>query len=329
MKNFATLHGGRFARTGILLSLCVFALTACGTITVRNAPDVSTRTMPTPTSTAASTSSIPSSTRVAAAATPETDRAKAKRHEEGLRLARLLRDQGRFTSALEVYSQLDKAQLLTPLELLEYANAAAVVSTPQESLSLFGRARRELRREGGSLDGAAQVALCTGMGRARLALKQAQEALADFDCVLGQDADNIAALNSKGVALDALGQHAQAKVQFTRALELDPANFQVLNNMALSQLALGHKADAVRLLKQAVVGGNPAIKLNLALAYLLDAQDEQAQKTLQELMPDTFAAAALKGLHERRLRIAAGASMGDEFLAASQEVLTLREGGSL
>lgn len=301
----------------------ILALTGCGAISVRNEAVLSSRTLLAASTVAGLPAAVPArQPQEESAAKLATER--ETRRGEGLRLARLLRDQGSFQSAAEVYAQMDRKQLLTPLELLEYATTAATVQASQDSLALFGRARRELQRSGEALSPAARIALCGGLGRARLALGQTQEALHDFECVLQQDADNLPALNASGVALDALGRHEEARTRFARAAALDPADFRVLNNLALSHLASGNASEAIRLLNQASATGLPTARLNLALAYLLDGQDAQARQSLG-FLSGRMADKALQTLESYRARIRAGAPVAAEFLAASRQLLALRE----
>jgi tetratricopeptide (TPR) repeat protein len=306
-----------------ILSLALL-LAACGAISVRNEPTLSNRAI-----TAASTSAtLPAAP--AAGAAGQNDGAKVAsereaRRKDGLRLARLLRDQGRLQAATGVYAQLNDKGLLAPLEMLEYASVAATGQSAQESLALFVRSRRELQRTGEKLLPAAQITLCGGMGRSRLSLGQIEEALADFNCVLALDADNLSALNGRGVALDALGRHEDARVALAHAMEVDPADFRVSSNLAMSYLASGQHEEAIRLLKRAGVTGLPTARLNLSLAYLLDGQDGQAARTLREFMPERLADKTLQALLKHRTRIRDGAEVSAEFLAASNQLLALRE----
>lgn len=301
----------------------ILVLGGCGAIAVRNEAVLSSRTLPAASTIASVPGAVPARQSQEESAAKQAAERETRR-KDGLRLARLLRDQGRFQSAAEVYAQMDRKQLLTPLELLEYASTAATVQTSQDSLALFGRARRELQRSAEELSPAARITLCGGLGRARLALGQTEEALHDFECVLQQDADNLPALNASGVALDALGRHEEARTRFARAAALDPADFRVLNNLALSHLASGNAREAIRLLNQASATGLPTARLNLALAYLLDGQEAQARQSLG-FLPDRMADKALQTLDVHRARIRAGAPMAAEFLAASRQVLALSE----
>ncbi len=301
-----------FPRRGHLLLLTLGMLSGCGAITLKTDPGHSERTI--------------AATRNPAPATAAPRPAKLASSAEGLSLARLLRDQQRLAAATEVYAQLEQRDALTPLELLEYASVAASVQAPADSLALFGRARRALAQS--TLAPAAAATLCNGLGRARMALGQTDAALRDFACTLRADPDNLVALNAGGVLEDAAGRHAEARVLFERAIELAPADSRILNNLALSYLASGDSAQALRLLRQVQAPGQPALALNLALAYTLQGDERAARSTLQALMPEALAARALADFALRRERIAAGAPVGDELLAASHLQLTLREAGA-
>ncbi len=244
---------------------------------------------------------------------------------EGLKLARLLRDQGRYEGAAGVYAQLEQRGSLKPLELLEYASVAAPTQSPRDNLALFGRARRALNEAGVTVTPAATVTLCNGLGRARMALGQRDAAMNDFDCTLAADANNVAALNAKGVLLDASGDHEQARKLLSQAWELDPSDFRVLNNLALSHLASGDAQQAIRLLSQADAVQFPTLKLNLAFAQVLQGDEGAARKTLEHIMAPTLVPQALADFAQRRQRIRDGSPVASELMAASRHVLQLRE----
>lgn len=292
------------ARLPLLLSAAL-ALPGCGAITVRDAPQTSTRQLP-PTS--------------AAIAKTAQDTATT-----GLKLARLLRDQGRFEAAVGVYGQLERRGDLKPLELLEYASVAAQVQAPQDSLALFGRARQALASSTVRTTPASTATLCNGLGRARLALGQNDAALGDFDCALAALPDDVIALNAKAVLLDARGDHAQARELLGRAREIAPADFRVLNNLALSWLASGDSAQAIRLLSQSQLSEWPTLRLNLAFAQAMQGEDADARQTLAGLMSPALAQRALDDFAQRRARIRAGEPVAQELLEASRQLLPLRE----
>lgn len=306
---------------GIAVAVASVLLSGCGGITIRadSGPGAATRQI--------------ASQAVPAMPSPAEARPAAQTAAEGLKLARLLRDQARYEAAAELYAQLEQRSDLQPLELLEYATVAARVQSPQDSLALYGRARRALREAGIALQPAAIAALCNGLGRARAALGQADAALADFDCTLAAQPDDVTALNAKGVLLDARGEHSAARELLARAAEIAPADLRILNNLALSYLAAGNSQQASRLLFQATralpPGSRgplwPTLSLNLAFIQALQGDDERARQTLEGFMAPAQAGQALADFAQRRQRIRAGASVGDELLAASRQLLPLRE----
>lgn len=315
-----------------LLLLAFGLLGGCGAITVKTDPARSERTIAASTRSALPARAAAMPERQATAASSNGNRgarsgndtaAAQAANADGLRLARLLRDQQRLQAASEVYAQLEQRQALAPLELLEYASVAAAVLPAADSLALYGRARQALRQS--TLSAAASATLCNGLGRARMALGQTDAALADFDCTLQAEPDNVAALNAKGVLLDAAARHAEARALFARANQLAPADLRILNNLALSHLASQDNAEAIRLLRQAQAPDQPALALNLALAYSLQGDQNAASATLRPIMSEALATLALADFSARRARIAAGAPVAGELLAASRQQLALRE----
>ncbi|QDQ88941.1 tetratricopeptide repeat protein [Alcaligenaceae bacterium SJ-26] len=245
---------------------------------------------------------------------------------EGLRLARMLRDNGRMEGAAGIYARLDQRGELKGALLLEYATVAATVSSPRQALALFGRARQEMGGDPMVLPPATGVALCNGLGRARLALGQTDAALGDFDCALTLDAVNTVALNGKAVILDARGEHEQAQALWRQAQEIDPADFTLLNNLALSYLSQGKTDETIRLLRQLDMPRNmPTLTLNLALAYLLENQPEQADQALRQLVSERQAEQLQAQLMRYSTRIREGEPVAAELLVASRQMLALQD----
>lgn len=303
---FLGISPRRGSAVPLLLAACSL-LPACAPLTVRTQAATSVRSM----------------APAAAAAAKPVERPPLGA-AEGLKLARLLRDQGRFEAAVEVYARLEERGQLQPLELLEYATVAAQVRPPQDSLALFGRVRRALAPLGAQPP-AVTVALCGGLGRSRLALGQTDAALEDFDCVLAAEPENVNALNARAVLLDARGEHAQAQLLLRQALRLEPADLRIVNNLGLSLLAAGDTGQAVRVLSQAESAQWPALKLNLAFAYSLQGQPALARQALAGIMDAALVPQALADLEAMRGRVQAGAPVSQELLAASRRLLPLRE----
>ncbi|TBV09175.1 tetratricopeptide repeat protein [Stutzerimonas kirkiae] len=244
---------------------------------------------------------------------------------EALRLARVLRDNGRLQAAYEVYERMDQRQQLEGAYLLEYASLAATLRPQQEALALYGRARRQLGDDLQAIAPGQRIALCNGVGRARLALGQSQRAIGDFQCALQADPQNTQALNGLGVALNIGGDSEGAREQFEKILELEPGNSAAANNLALAWLASGENQRAIALLNQARNGGDAALQLNLALAYVLEGHDDTARRILLENLQPGFAGRIIEDFQATRQRIAAGAPLAQELLAASQRPLVLSE----
>lgn len=266
------------------------------------------------------------SSRNVATQTASSDKEVTGSLAEGLRLARMLRDNGRMEGAAGIYARLDQRGELHDALLLEYATVAATVRPAREALALFGRARQEMGGDPLALPPATGVALCNGLGRARLALGQVDDAFNDFDCALKLDDKNTVAMNGKAVILDARGEHEAAQTLWRKAQEIDPSNFTMINNLALSYLAQGKKEDAIQLLSQLDVPKDmPTLTLNLALAYLLNNQPDKADTTLLQLVAPSQAEQLRAQLMRRSARIQQGEPVAAELLAASREVLALQE----
>lgn len=265
-------------------------------------------------------SSLPSLNRDTPAASLDSKEAK-----EALRLARVLRDNGRLPGAYEIYERMDQRQQLKGVYLIEYASVAAQVRPPREAFALYDRARQELGGNVQAMPADQRVAVCSGLARARLAMGGAALAAKDFQCALDVDPDNPQNLNGLGVALNIQGQNQAARDAFEKALAIDPANVAATNNLALNWLASGDRAKAIGLLNQPRESRDAALKLNLALAYVLDGHDDTARRVLQQSIDPSYAEPILRDFQATRERIANGAPLASELLAASQRPLALTE----
>ncbi|WP_304168360.1 tetratricopeptide repeat protein [Lonsdalea britannica] len=240
--------------------------------------------------------------------------------EEGLRLARLLRDQGRLEAASEVYARLDSRGKLDGGELLEYASVAAPVRPPLQVLGLYGRARQQL----GASTPPQTLAICVGMGRAQLALGRGQMAQQDFRCALDVAPNNASALNGMGVVMDAAGRHDEARALFDKALRSDPADVAALNNLALSWLNSGQADKAVSLLRSSELR-HPSVKLNLALAYLYAGRDEDARGAIASVAVPERIDGLVAELSRRAADLRQSRGQGEALLLASRQPLSLGE----
>lgn len=242
--------------------------------------------------------------------------------DEGLRLARLLRDQGRMEAATEVYARIDTRGELKGAELLEYASVASSVRSPQQTLALYGRARQSLGGDSDKLKPQEALAVCLGMGRAQLALGRNAMAQKDFACALQAQPDNASALNGMGVVMDAAGKHAEARQLFEKALQVNPADVAAINNLALSWLASGDAEKAIGLLRS-VDSGNPTGKLNLALAYLYNDRREEARAALATIAQPQRIDGLMETLSQRVAQMRQDTRRGETLLLSSRQPLQL------
>ncbi|WP_417796600.1 hypothetical protein [Terasakiella pusilla] len=240
---------------------------------------------------------------------------------QGLRLARIMRDNARFAAAVDVYAHLEKDNQLNAAETLEYASVAANVMTARDVLPLFVMAKQRIEQRG-AMSADEQLVLCLGIGRGQLALQQLEGAIKQLECVLNIDKENVQALNGLGVAYNALNQTEIATDYFTRAQERDPSNLAVRNNLALSWINQGEVEEAIRLLEVESDQRNPTQILNLALAHLLMDDELQARGVLATGLPGVNVDGVLKSLSKRVSRIKGG-DAGYELLAASRQPISL------
>ncbi|KHN53740.1 tetratricopeptide repeat protein [Pectobacterium fontis] len=242
--------------------------------------------------------------------------------DEGLRLARLLRDQGRVEAATEVYARLDSRGALKGAEMLEYASVAALARSPQQSLELYGRARQALGGDTSKMTAEEALAVCLGMGRAQLALGRNTMAQNDFSCALKAQPNDVGALNGMGVVMDASGKHAEARQLFEKALQVSPADVAALNNLALSWLASGNADKAISLLRS-VDESNATGRLNLALAYLSGGREDDARATLATIAQPQRIDELMDALNQRVQQMQQGQTRGETLLLSSRQRLQL------
>ena len=243
-----------------------------------------------------------------------------------LRLARLLCEQGRYEGALGVYAQLDRRGDMKPLELLEYANVAALVTAPRDTLVLFMRAHKALEDANVELSEEKAAELYTGLGRAHMAVGHYEAARRDLEKALLACPDAVAALNAMGVLLDARGDHEGARKMLSRANELTPSDARILNNLALSHLGGGDPHQAIRLFNQArSLSDSPSIKLNLAFTYFMDEQPDKTRSSLRSFMPAKQSESFMVLFGEMEQRVRDGEStVSEELLQAAGKLVEIQ-----
>lgn len=245
---------------------------------------------------------------------------------KGLRLARLLREQGRFEGALSIYSRLDERGKLSPLEKLEYASVASLVQPPRETLNLFVSAQSAIEAKGKGVNDADRAVMHTGLGRAYMSLGQAGPAEQNLRKALTLSPKDVAAMNALGVLLDAGGEHKQAQEMLEKASEGAPADARIINNLALSYVASGDMEKAEMLFNRAKsLSDSTSIKLNLAFTMYMRKQKERARDELLALMRPSQADGFMTSFGQMQQRINKGAtSMPMEMMLAANKLVEIQ-----
>ncbi|WP_455923430.1 tetratricopeptide repeat protein [Pseudomonas putida] len=241
--------------------------------------------------------------------------------EGALKLARLLRDNGRMAAAYGVYARAEERGQLSPAQSLEYAQVASNVLSAQDALPLYVRARQRLGDS--HLDADQRYNLCLGIGRGQLAQSLWDDARQSLDCALQARPNDSEALNGLAVSESAQGHADKAEALLQQALKADPGSVAALNNLALARLANGQVAAAISLLEGANLNGQPTLVLNLALAYLLRNDEAAARQALQQHLPQVRNEPLLASLKASAARIQGGQPAARELLAASRQALPL------
>ncbi|MBJ7536139.1 tetratricopeptide repeat protein [Marinomonas transparens] len=242
--------------------------------------------------------------------------------DEALKLAHLLRDNGRLKAAYEVYAKMDeKGQLAGPF-LVEYASIASYVIPGSDVISLYQRAEASLGKE---ITTAQQQAICSGLGRAYLATIQLNKASEKFHCALQISAKSVPALNGLGVIASMNGDAAGAQAMFQQALDIAPSNELVINNLSLSWMTSQDYQKAISLLKTKRNSDNISTRLNLALAYVLYDREDMARELLTHSIARDKAEKILARYVSARSRIQNGSEISAEILSLTNSPFELKD----
>lgn len=241
---------------------------------------------------------------------------------EALSLAHLLRDNGRFKAAYEVYRKMDDKRELSDAYLLEYASVAALVVAPETAITLYQRADKAL--ESGRQPQQSE-AIALGLGRAYLQLAQRDEAQHYFQQALAVNPDNPTALNGLSVIANYQRRTQEALAYLQHAIKVDANNPMVLNNLAMTYLVSGDVQRTVELLQARQSTLTLSGKLNLALAYIFVERTDKARKVLNSELPTAKTERAILQFEQLHQRVQNGAPLSMEIAALSQSPITLTE----
>lgn len=264
-----------------------------------------------------STQATKSSSQISESTVVDTDTA-----EEALKLAHLLRDNGRYQAAYEVYEKMDeKGQLEGPF-VLEYASLSASILPASEAIALYKRAQIELGKD---VSTSQQQAICVGLGRAYLELAQLNKAKEQFQCALDVSSQSVMALNGLGVIASMNGDTIAAQENLQAALDIAPSNEIVLNNLALACMVSGEYQKSINLLKTKQNSQNMSIRLNLALAYVFIDREDMARELLLKKISRNKTEKILERYLSSKNRIKNGSDVSSEILALTNSPFPLKD----
>jgi len=128
-----------------------------------------------------------------------------------------------------------------------------------------------------------------GLAIVELALKQPQDAAANFDAAdaLGEHAAGH--LADRGLAYDLTGQQAKAQRDYQAALRADPADAKARVRYAVSLGISGHLTEADQLLEPALKAGDREAWRFRAFIYAMNGKTAEARNITQSVMPKGLA----------------------------------------
>ena len=157
------------------------------------------------------------------------------------------------------------------------------------------------------------------MGKSLLALDRVEEASIHFRQMLGYGSDT-KAYNGIGVTMDLLAEHREAQLMYLKGLEIDSDYIPILNNLALSYVLSGDSDEAIKIFKRINFGrtGNPKLRQNLAMAYAMVGNEQEAERVSRiDLTPEEAQQNLdfFGRLRDQRIQ----ALLGHDSIAATQE----------
>jgi Flp pilus assembly protein TadD len=255
--------------------------------------------------------------------TSKADMPTTQSAEEALTLAHLLRDNGRYKAAFEVYQKMDENQELKGAYLLEYATMASFIIEPIDVIPLYHRARKALA---GHETAEQREAICAGLGRAYLQTARRNKAQHYFTCALNVNPRNVTALNGTSVIAGLQGKANKARALLEKALDVDPNNTMVLNNLAMIHLLHSDYTQAIDLLRTQPQRLSMSGRLNLALAYILNQRSDEARVLLNRYLTKNKSEQIIARFEKIRQRIDKGHPISVEIAALTQTPVQLTEG---
>jgi Flp pilus assembly protein TadD len=203
---------------------------------------------------------------------------KSEHSDITLKLARASEDAGDLPAAERLYRQVVEkdGSVANYLELADFYRRH---NSPRQALVFLNEA---LKNDPQNTD------VMRSIANAEIDMGQPDQAVDMLDKALAITNNDAMLYNSKGVALDMLGKYTQARNAYDTAISLDPqqaATFKT--NLAMSYISTEYYTKAINLLLPLVESGNatPSTRQNLALAYGLKGDTENAMKYASKDLP--------------------------------------------
>ncbi len=214
-----------------------------------------------------------------------------------LRLAVAARSTGQFGAAQNIYQRLLQADPTSAEVRTALADSFFEQAAYEQAIASYNEALASP-----NMTDSVMASALIGRGRTLLAAGRPETASADFDAARQISPNNPIALNGSAVAADMQGRHDAAQRLYIQALTFDPGNERVRSNLGLSYALSARFNDAVAELAPLTKVGEraPKARHNLALAFGLMGQPEQAQRIVAEDMNPE--AARVNGLFYEAMR---------------------------
>ena len=119
-----------------------------------------------------------------------------------------------------------------------------------------------------------------GWGHALVGLDQLALASTQYEAALSFNPNDYRTLNGLGVIKDMSGDHLGAQAYYRRGLAIESNSLTLQNNLGLSLALSGQYEQSIAILRVLAInpGANPRNRLNLALAYGLANQPDEAAR---------------------------------------------------
>ena len=195
----------------------------------------------------------------------------ASREEVAIRLAQASEEAGDLSTAEKMYTQAI-SQIGGARTRLELAGFYQRHNEQRRAAKIIKEAEKLYPKD---------VDVMRAVANIYVAENNPEAAVDLLEKAITEKPDDALLYNSRGVAFDMLGKYKEARQDFNTAQKLAPEHTMMLNaNLAMSYILTGSYSKAIRLLLPLAQSkeSTPAVRQNLALAYGLKGDKENALK---------------------------------------------------